>query len=140
MLATRTPAPIVPGRTLGWYARRLSVMQPSELWARVGAQCGLAMLSLRHQLGLTPRHGGQFDFHLNQFCTAKDSLLLSRFTQDRGLDNTLIARVLDGGLPEEGWGWCWHPDDEVWHRDPHSGKLWPRQFFGSISYRDGNPY
>src|SRR5262245_44349276 len=139
MLATRTPSPL-SGRSLGWYARRLSVMQPSELWARVGSQCGLAMLSLRHRLGLTLQTEGLFDFRLHQFCTAQESFLPLQFALDRLLDSALAARVLGGGLPEEGWGWRWRSDDDVWHRDSQTGRLWPTQFFGSIPYREGNPY
>src|SRR5262249_630308 len=139
MLATRTPPPI-SGRTHGGYASRLSVMQPSELWARVGSQCGLAMLSLRHRLGLTPQAHCQFDFRLHRFCTAENSLLPLRLAHERLLDEALTTRVLAGGLPEAGWNWGWRPDDHVGHRDSQTGQLWPRQFFGSNPYGDGNAY
>jgi hypothetical protein len=31
-------------------------------------------------------------------------------------------------------------DIRTWHRAPDTGKIWPREFFGDISYRVGNPF
>ena len=64
MMTTRTSANMISGRALAWYVRRLSVMQPGEVLSRVGSQYELAVLSLRHRLGLTATHADQLRFPL----------------------------------------------------------------------------
>lgn len=136
MLSGRTFA----GRTFGWYVRRLSVMQPAEIWARMGALCGMSLLAVRHRLGLTVAVHDRVDPARHRFFTSKDRLLPSVIVLEGPLAGEAAARVLNGGLPLDGWGWCWRQNPEVWHRAPETGRLWPRAFFGSIPYREGNPY
>ncbi|BCA57129.1 hypothetical protein W02_42690 [Nitrospira sp. KM1] len=113
-------------------------MRPQELWARIGSQCGIAVLSLRHRLGLTPAVSEQSDFRRYRFCTAQTSVLPARPSE--ALDEHMVERVLAGGLPQIGWNWTWRDESDTWHRDRQTGILWPRRFFNSISYREGNPY
>jgi hypothetical protein len=130
---------MISGRTLAWYVRRLSVMQPGEVLSRVGSQYELAVLSLRHRLGLTAPHKDQLDSQRYGFCCAREPRLPLWFYKTQ-LNEAMSARVLAGGLPEDHWTWSWTQDSEVWHRAPDTGQTWPRRFFGSISYREGNPY
>jgi hypothetical protein len=130
---------MISGPALSWYVRRLSVMQPGEVLSRVGSQYELAVLSLRHRLGLTAMHKDQLDFQRYGFCCAREPRLPLWFYKTQ-LDEAMSARVLAGGLPEDHWTWSWTQDSEVWHRAPDTGQAWPRRFFGSIPYREGNPY
>lgn len=130
---------MISGRALAWYVRRLSVMQPGEVLSRVGSQYELAVLSLRHRLGLTATHADQLDFHCYGYCCAREPQLPVWFYEPQ-LDEAMSARVLAGGLPEDHWNWSWTQDPDVWHRAPDTGRTWPRRFFGSIPYREGNPY
>ncbi len=139
MLSTRTSTSMISGRALAWYVRRLSVMQTGEVLSRVGSQYELAVLSLRHRLGLTAMHKDQLDFRRYGFCCAREPQLPLWFYKTQ-LDEAMSARVLAGGLPEDHWAWSWTQDSEVWHRAPDTGQTWPRRFFGSIPYREGNPY
>ncbi len=127
-------------RSFSWYMKRLRVMQPGEVWARVGAQCGLAALSVRHRFGWAVPRGGRFDARGYRFCRAEAPLLPPWWAPDLAVDPDMAARVLTGGLPEPGWNWTWRPEAEVWHRAPDTGRLWPSRFCGFIPYRDGNPY
>ena len=126
-------------RAIAWYVRRLRVMQPSEVWSRVGSQCGLAVLSLRHRLGMTFTHANRLDFSCYGFCAARETQL-PVWLYEMQVDAAMNARVLDGGLPDAHWAWSWTQEPEVWHRAPDTGRTWPRRFFGSIPYREGNPY
>lgn len=127
-------------QSFSWYIKRLRVMQPDEVWARVVEQCGLAVLSVRHRLRMTREFVERFDARQYRFCSSSDSLLPSWYEADGGVDEGMAARLLAGGLPEDRWAWRWFPEEVVWHRAPDTGKLWPRKFFGSIAYRAGNPY
>jgi hypothetical protein len=112
-------------------------MQPIEVWARISSQCGLALLSVRHRLGLTHSSTNREDFQYYRFCSAGEPLLPWRCYR---IDDGMAARVLAGGLPEADWQWQWQDDPDVWHRAPDTGRLWPKRFFGSIAFREGNPY
>jgi Heparinase II/III-like protein/Heparinase II/III N-terminus len=139
MLSARTSTNMISGRALAWYVRRLSVMQPGEMLSRVGSQYELALLSLRHRLGLTFRSKDPLDLCRYGFCCAREPRLPLWYYKTE-LDEAMCARVLAGRLPEGYWTWSWTQDSNVWHRAPDTGKIWPRRFFGSIPYREGNPY
>jgi hypothetical protein len=138
-MTSRTSTSMISGRALAWYVRRLSVMHPGEVLSRVGSQYELAVLSLRHRLGLTATDKEQIDLRRYGFCCAREPRLPLWYYKTQ-LDEAMIARVLAGRLPEDHWAWSWTQDSEVWHRAPDTGRIWPRRFFGSISYREGNPY
>ena len=127
------------GRALGWYVRRLSVMEPGEVLSRIGSQCGLAVLSIRHRLGLTDRQAVHLDFHSYGFCCAREVQLPVWFYKPT-LDETMCARVMAGGLPDHHWNWSWNQNPDTWHRAPDTGRAWPQRFFGSIPYREENPH
>lgn len=139
MVTTGASISMTSGRALAWYVRRLRVMQPGEVLSRIGSQCGLAVLSLRHRLGLTATHKDQLDSRCYGFCCAREPQLPVWFYETQ-LEEAMSARVLAGGLPEAGWNWRWNHDADVWHRAHDTGRTWPRRFFGSIPYREGNPY
>ena len=88
---------------------------------------------------MTVPHADQLDARGYSYCCASEPQLPVWFYETQ-LDEAMSARVLAGGLPEAGWDWRWSHDPEVWHRAPDTGRTWPRQFFGSIPYREGNPH
>jgi Heparinase II/III-like protein/Heparinase II/III N-terminus len=139
MVTTEASTSMTSGRALAWYVRRLRVMQLGEVLSRVGSQCGLAALSLRHRFGMTSTQANRLDVSCYGFCSAREPQLPA-WLYEMQLDEAMNARVLDGGLPEEHWTWSWTQDPEAWHRAPDTGRTWPRRFFGSIPYREGNPY
>jgi hypothetical protein len=139
MVTTEASTSMTSGQALTWYVRRLRVMEPGEVLSRIGSQCGLAILSLRHRLGLTATHADQLDFRCYKFCCARE-LQLPMWFYETQLNEAMSARVLAGGLPGDHWNWSWTQDPDVWHRAPDTGRTWPRRFFGSIPYREGNPY
>ena len=139
MVTTEASISMTSGRALAWYVRRLRVMEPGEVLSRIGAECGLAVLSLRHRLGLTATHASQRDFRCYGFCCARAPQLPVWFYETQ-FDEAMSVRVLAGGLPEDHWTWSWTQGPEVWHRAPDTGRTWPSRFFGSIPYREGNPY
>lgn len=114
-------------------------MQPGEVLTRVGSQCGLAILSLRHRLGMTSAQANWLDVSCYGFCSAREPQL-SQWLYEMPLNEAMNVRVLDGGLPEEHWTWSWTQGPEAWHRAPDTGRTWPLRFFASIPYREGNPY
>ena len=139
MVTTEASSNRTSGRALAWYVRRFRVMQPGEVLSRIGSQCGLAVLSLRHRLGLTVPHADQLDVRRYGYCCAREPQL-PVWVYETQLDEAMSARVLAGGLPEAHWNWSWSQDPDIWHRAPDTGRTWPQQFFGSIPYREGNPY
>jgi Heparinase II/III-like protein/Heparinase II/III N-terminus len=138
-MTSRTSTNMISGRALTWYVRRLSVMQPGEVLSRVGSQYELALLSLRHRLGLTTTHKDRLDLRRYGFCYAREPRLPLWYYKTE-LNEAMCARVLAGRLPEDHWTWSWTQASEVWHRAPDTGKIWPYRFFGSIPYREGNPH
>ena len=139
MYTTQTTKTVTSGRDFSWYVKRIRVMQPGEVFSRIGSQCGLAVLSLRHRLGMTAAQADRFDVRRYGYCGASVPQLPAWFYETEP-DEAMRARVLEGGLPEAGWNWRWSRDPDVWHEAPDTGRTWPRQFFGSIPYREGNPY
>ena len=139
MVTTEASTSMTSGRALAWYVRRLRVMQLGEVLSRVGSQCGLAALSLRHRFGMTSTQANRLDVSCYGFCSAREPQLPA-WLYEMQLGEAMNARVLDGGLPEGHWTWSWTQDPEAWHRAPDTGRTWPRRFFGSIPYREGNPY
>jgi hypothetical protein len=70
------------------------------------------------------------------FCRAKAALLDVPFRFEPGAAE--IDELLAGAAPALGFAWRWHNDPGVWHGAPDSRRVWPRAFFGRISYRPGN--
>src|SRR5262245_24810286 len=105
-MGTETSISMTSGRTFSWYLKRLRVMEPGEVLARIGSQCGLAALSRRHRLGLTAKHADRLEFRRYQYCTSSSPQLPSWFYRHRP-DEAACTRVLAGGLPEAGWNWHW---------------------------------
>ncbi|WP_053381842.1 heparinase II/III family protein [Nitrospira moscoviensis] len=139
MFIPDSPTATISGRPLSWYAKRLSVMQPGEVLTRLGSQCGLAVLSIRHHLGLAAAPANRLEARGYRFCRAMEPQLpiwIYRAHLDPGICN----RVLAGGLPEGGWNWRWDDEPDVWHTAPDTGRTWPARFFGSIPYREGNTF
>ncbi|ROS05047.1 heparinase II/III-like protein [Sinobacterium caligoides] len=47
--------------------------------------------------------------------------------------------ILSASWPALGYQWCWREQGD-WHLAPDTEKYWPKDFFGDISYRAGNPF
>lgn len=126
-------------RRLSWYARRLSVMSPPEIAHRLAEAGNLQWLQLQASRG---RGWGRADPRLAEtaaFCNANHPQLPDlEWTFDAG--GASASEALRGQLMALGYAWQWQPVDDVWHRAPDTGRLWPRRFFGAIPYREGNPY
>ena len=124
-------------QSVGWYLRRIRVMTMAELGYRLKERFVLVLLSLRYRYGRgfadeVPPVGSA------RFCTASDHQLSELDVDDSVLPDT--EDLLAGQWHALGFGWRWTSSPDVWRYAPDTGELWPREFFGRIAYRSGNPY
>jgi len=124
---------------LSWYIKRLSVMEPGELRHRLGEQVRLRQLAMRQQPAGHADAPPVRDWQRYSFCTSAATML-----PPLHWDMSALRAVADGwktgNWPALGFNWSWRDDADVWRRAPDTGRLWPQDFFGAISYRTGNPY
>lgn len=124
---------------LKWIVKRLQTMGPAEIVHRVGEQCSLKMMQVRHRLGCEA--GEDFGAEINrfEFCAGNTRRLKALLWKEQvgpaEADDLLVGKIKIGDST-----WQWRRDEAVWHEAPDSGRLWPRVFFASISYRPGNPH
>ncbi|HTN42235.1 MAG TPA: alginate lyase family protein [Nitrospiria bacterium] len=127
------------GEDFRWYVKRLKVMSPFEIVSRIAEQCSLKAMEVKYKMRPAHAHPFRYDIHRFGFCTGSEPRLPElpwSFPQD---DST-IQDLLAGSCKALGYPWTWRPDPSVWHEAPDTGKRWPQIFFGSIPYRNGNPY
>jgi len=123
---------------LAGYAKRLSVMAPRELLHRLGEQCRLLTLRARFLAGQGTKDS-PYAVEEFSFCSASEPRLPQlewEFVQEA----PVVSDLLSGKWKALGFDWAWAPKENVWHRAPDTQRAWPQAFFGSISYRAGNPY
>lgn len=125
------------GADLGWYWRRLRVMQPAELLFRLVERTDLALLGLRHQAGFARQQLPTREEY--RFCGA-DVAVLPVVDFDRAAIESRAEDLLTGRMPALGFDWQFRDEPDIWRRAPDTGRLWPADFFGRIPYRAGNPY
>lgn len=124
---------------LSWYIKRLSVMEPGEVRYRVGEQVSLRRLATRQRAGGHADVPPVVDWDRFEFCRATDAVLPPLAWDMRGL-RAASDGWDKGNWPALGFKWSWQEDPEIWRRAPDTGRLWPTDFFGNISYRAGNPH
>jgi hypothetical protein len=123
---------------LKWMVKRLRVMGPAEIAYRIGEQWTLKMMAARYRMGRRGATAPDPKAARFNFCagtTPKLPLLPTRPIASEEADSLLSGKIKIGD-----WRWQWRPEGAVWHEAPDTGKIWPRLFFGSISYRPGNQY
>ena len=126
-------------RGLSWYAKRLRVMSAREIAYRFAGQASLHAMRLRHALNWSPGDARERRTDEYAFCAASRSCLPPLVWGDApGL--TEAGELIAGRGYALGFEWRWRPDASVWHTSPDTAQVWPRVFFGAISYRQGNPY
>ena len=125
--------------SLSWYLKRLSVMERGEIAHRIVEQARIRWLQARQGAGRHPALAPAKDWRGVDFCAAAQPKLPSlRWGFDPSGPET--AGWLRGEWPALGFHWQWRDEADVWHRAPDTGRAWPRDFFGRIAYRAGNPY
>lgn len=128
-----------------WIMKRLKAMAPAEIFYRVGEQCALKAMQVQYRIDSrisrrSSRPPNKESSARNfEFCDAKTpqlpALPWKAPTDPRYFDDLIAGKLKFGAFT-----WQWRPENQVWHRAPDTGRLWPRTFFGSIPYRPGNPY
>ncbi len=121
-----------------WYLHRLNLMSAPELVHRGRQALTMALLHLHYR-----RFGGRHPMsgiRTPAFCNGRTQLLPPLEIDENNLRDAAPA-LLDGYTRRPGSNWRWMvDDDDIWHRAPDTGRLWPAGFFGSVPYRPGNPY
>ncbi|MCA9474129.1 MAG: alginate lyase family protein [Nitrospira sp.] len=126
-------------RSLVWYAQRLRVMEPAEVFHRVAEHCTLKVLATRHRFGWLLSHRMREDVTQFSFCSSF-ARKLPGFPWSLEIDDATVEALLSGKLFVLGHEWVWRPHCSVWHEAPDTHRQWPHEFFGRIPYREGNPY
>lgn len=123
---------------IAWYLKRIRIMTIRELMFRIRQQ--LTLLSLLGQYMFStgmvrpPADSAEFGF-----CTSREARLPTLAFDIVALkqaSNTLLK----GEIQVANGAWRWEDSVESWHRAPDTGRSWPRRFFGSINYREGNSF
>ncbi|WP_347258611.1 alginate lyase family protein [Methylocaldum sp.] len=119
-----------------WYVKRLGVMSGGEIVHRLNELWTLRRLRREHRLG-----GRHADRRPDGFTFCRGSVrqmpdLPFAFLPTAAETESWLA----GEWPALGCRWAWAPDPGIWHVAPDTGHVWPQTFFGSIAYRQGNPY
>lgn len=123
---------------LKWMVKRLRKMGPTEIVRRIGEQCALKVMQVRYRLGREEKEERGPSIGSFEFCRSgrpKFPALPWTMPADPEERDLLAGKMNIGD-----WKWQWRPDDAVWHEAPDTGRVWPQIFFGSISYRSGNPH
>jgi len=126
-------------RSLRWYLKRLSIMRASEIAHRIAEQYILQVIGLRYKMGLPLCDHSACNPADLGFCSAS-APQLPEPPWDFKPNRDTIDAILSGHAGALGFEWTWHDDPAVWHKAPDTKKQWPQVFFGSIPYRQGNPY
>lgn len=124
---------------LGWYLTRARVMRPSELMHRLTQAAHLSHMAVADWIGPDRMPGIMTPWDQLRFCTATTPQL-PKLEWRNPVTEHLTDTVLAGRLPGYSFDWSWANSPESWHRAPDTGRIWPLQFFATISYRAGNPY
>jgi hypothetical protein len=124
---------------LSWYIKRLSVMEPGEIRHRLGEQLRLRQLALRQQSEGHADVPPVRDWRRFAFCMSA-SPVLPPLQWDMDALRAAADGWKTGDWPALGFNWTWRDEADIWRRAPDTGRLWPQDFFGAISYRAGNPY
>lgn len=114
-------------------------MRPAEIVHRVGEQCALKILQVRHRMGWASPAQLCGDAGTFSFC-AGSTRRLPELPWAFDPDAETVGALLDGRGGALGFDWRWRPEESVWHEAPDTRMTWPRIFFGLIPYRQGNPY
>ncbi len=78
-------------------------------------------------------------YEIDQFQFRYDAGWLPEPQWDLSVFEELHSRFLEGSWTALGYLWKWESDTS-WFLAPDTNNLWPKQFFASIPYREGNPY
>ena len=127
------------GDDFRWYVKRLRVMSPLEIVSRIAGQWSMKTRQLKYSMRHNRVSESHYDLHRFGFCTGSAPRLpgLPWLIEP---DPSMIKDLLAGKCDALGFEWVWRPDTAVWHEAPDTGKRWPQIFFGSIPYRNGNPF
>lgn len=127
------------GGRVNWYLSRVQVMTPAEILHRVSQGIHLTELAARHTAGQGYPYQGRHGWSLHAFCTRPDTQLPALSWRSSVSRQDLLS-LSEGHLSKFPFDWAWTGSGTDWHTAPDTGKQWPRQFFGLIPYRTGNPY
>lgn len=122
-----------------WRIKRLRAMTPAEVVHRIGEECALKVMRVRHQLGGRSIHPGCHDPARFSFC-AGTAPQLPELSWSFDLEGDQAEDLLSGIGAALGREWAWRPEGAPWHTAPDTKMKWPKIFFGVIPYRPGNPY
>lgn len=121
----------------GWYIKRLRVMSAREIFHRVWQQLGLLSLLARHAIARLTS-GRKDKISRSRFCSASEQQLPDLPFNISG-PMSLAENLLEGEISLAGGIWRWQDSPDIWHLAPDTGRSWPRRFFSTIHYREGNP-
>lgn len=129
---------MTPVARLGWYLRRLQVMGPREVLHRLGEQLTLFRLRLQalDSGGWRPAGAAAEAWAF----AAGEGPGLPALPWHFDPSSPEAAGLLAGEWPALGLPWRFTGQAECWHTAPDTGRPWPREFFGAIDYRAGNPH
>jgi hypothetical protein len=114
-------------------------MSPREILRRLVEQAELKVLQAQHYFGYGISRAESRPPGLFSFCNSEHPLLPDLHWEFKP-GKVEVDEFLQGKWPSLGCDWTWRPSPDVWHESPDTGRIWPRQFFGAIPYRPGNPY
>src|SRR5579863_123700 len=122
-----------------WYVQRLRMMGCAEVVHRIGEQWSLKVMQVRQSRDRARSLHARCDADRFVFCAGSQPMLpelplKSKWSSKEAED------LLSGTINALGFECKWKSDGMMWHQAPDTGRLWPQSFFGSISYRMGNPY
>ncbi len=123
---------------LAWYVKRLSVMAPRELLHRLGEEWQVLVLRARFLAGQGTKDS-PYPVEQFSFCSASEPRL-PQLEWEFDQEAAVFSGLLSGKWKALRFDWAWGLKENVWHRAPDTRRIWPQTFFGSISYRPGNPY
>ena len=124
---------------LTWYLKRLQVMGPVEIVWRLSERVRLFYfwISWKHHNKWTQIKIPASDSF--KFFNSNENELPT-LIWDYCLDSEAVETLLCGNVKSMGYQWQWQSDKNSWHIAPDTANSWPNDFFGSITYRQGNPY
>lgn len=127
---------------LGWYLKRLRIMNTHEIVHRIYEQCQLQLIKLSYKFNRDRYAPSQYSHTDFGFYRGDKTLPVLEWQQLPELvgvaDGEPLRHLLDGQWPALAAKWRWQAGADSWLTAPDTGELWPNKFFADINYREGN--
>jgi len=123
---------------ISWYLKRIKVMGFKEILYRIYEQVHIVIYLIQYRLGVGISSDIDFSGKKFRFIESNSSCLPALTWKT--ISELEKKKIIEGVFELSDGEWLWNDNDNIWFQSSKSKVLWPRAFFNSIDYRQGNIY